>query len=312
MITFGPVPSRRLGRSLGINNIITPKKCSYNCIYCQVGKTRQLSVKREAFFSPEAIEKSVSTHLKQLKDQDMPDYLTFVSNGEPTLDINLGKSITRLKAIGIPVALITNGSLLSDEQVYEEISAADWISAKIDAADEEIWNKINRPLSSLDFETILQGISDFFKSFNGIACTETMLVKGINDSLDHIYRLSGIIHAANPSKAYISIPIRPPSEKVVSPPDEEQLNIAWQTFDSAGVDTELLTGFEGTNAGSTGNIYEDILNITAVHPLREDSLHELLIKDNANDHVVKSLISQRLIKMVEYNGKKYFLRQYNS
>ncbi|MFO7573566.1 MAG: radical SAM protein [Bacteroidales bacterium] len=312
MITFGPVPSRRLGRSLGINNIITPKKCSYNCIYCQVGKTRQLSVKREVFFSPEAIEKAVSTHLKQLKDEDMPDYLTFVSNGEPTLDINLGKSITRLKATGIPVAVITNGSLLSDERVYDDIYPADWISAKIDAADEEVWKKINRPVSSLNFESMHQGISVFFKSFSGIACTETMLVKNINDSADHIFRLSGIVHAANPSKAYISIPIRPPSEKDVTPPDEEQLNIAWQVFTSTGVETELLTGFEGTGAGSTGNIYEDILNITAVHPLREDSMRELLVKDNATDHVVKSLLSQRLIKMVAYDGNIYFIRQYNS
>jgi wyosine [tRNA(Phe)-imidazoG37] synthetase (radical SAM superfamily) len=311
MITFGPVPSRRLGRSLGINNIITPKKCSYSCIYCQVGKTGNPSATREEFFSPGAIEKAVNIHLKQLKDEDMPDYLTFVSNGEPTLDINLGKSITRLKATGIPVALITNGSLLSDSRVFEEISAADWISAKIDAADEEIWRKINRPANNLEFDTILQGISGFFKFFGGIACTETMLVKDVNDSEDHIFRVSEIIHTANPSKAYISVPIRPPAEKPVSPPDEEQLNIAWQTFASTGVDTELLAGFEGTGAGSTGNIYEDILNITAVHPLREDSLQELLVKDNANDQVVKSLISQRLIKMVEYNGRKYFMRLYN-
>lgn len=311
MITFGPVPSRRLGRSLGINNIVTPKKCSYSCIYCQVGITSRPSAKREEFFSPKAIAKAVNSHLKLLKEEDMPDYLTFVSNGEPTLDINLGKAITMVKETGIPVAVITNGSMLSDKQVSEDISSADWVSAKIDAADEEIWKTINRPVSSLDFDTIVHGISLFFKLFGGIACTESMLVKDVNDSEDHIFRLSEIIHSANPSKAYISVPTRPPAEKIVLPPDESTLNLAWHTFSNTGVETELLTGFEGTGAGSTGNIYEDILNITAVHPLREDSIKELLKRDNADERVLKSLLAQRLIKMVRYKDKNYFIRQLN-
>ncbi len=173
MITFGPVPSRRLGRSLGINNIVTPKKCSYSCIYCQVGKTSRPSAKREEFFSPKAIAKAVNSHLKLLKEEDMPD------------------------------------------------------------------------------------------------------------------------------------------EIIVLPPDESTLNLAWHIFSNTGVETELLTGFEGTGAGSTGNIYEDILNITAVHPLREDSIKELLKRDNADERVLKSLLAQRLIKMVRYKDKNYFIRQLN-
>ena len=108
MISFGPVPSRRLGKSLGINNIMTPKTCSYGCVYCQVGRTIKKSIKRETFFQPEVIFEKVEEHLKRLDKENYPDYLTFVSNGEPTLDINLGKSIMLLKKLGFPVAVITN------------------------------------------------------------------------------------------------------------------------------------------------------------------------------------------------------------
>ena len=115
MISFGPVPSRRLGKSLGINNIISPKTCSYGCVYCQVGKTMKKSITREVFFQPELIFEKVRQHLDQLSKENYPDYLTFVSNGEPTIDLNLGKSILLLKEPGFPVAVITNASLLFEK-----------------------------------------------------------------------------------------------------------------------------------------------------------------------------------------------------
>ncbi|MDX9928593.1 MAG: radical SAM protein [Bacteroidales bacterium] len=312
MISFGPVPSRRLGCSLGINNIVSPKSCSYNCIYCQVGKTRQQTSGRGSYFTPETIYKSVVSHLALLSKQDTPDFLTFVSNGEPTLDINLGKSIKMLKSTGIPVAVITNGSLLSEESVAEDLSGADWISVKVDAADNEIWKNINRPSPDIDFDRLQQGIFNFFRHFNGVACTETMLVRGVNDSPGHLFRLSAIIHELNPSKAYLSVPVRPPSVRDTELPSEETLNMSWHTFTEKGIITEMLTGFEGTGAAFTGNIYEDILNITAVHPLREDSMAELLSRDMEGERVLDSLLQQRLIKMVRYRGKKYYLRQYNT
>jgi wyosine [tRNA(Phe)-imidazoG37] synthetase (radical SAM superfamily) len=312
MICFGPIPSRRLGKSLGINNIVSPKTCSYGCIYCQVGQTRRSLCKRESFFSPDKIYKEATEHLRRLAANDMPDYLTFVSNGEPTLDLELGESISRLRETGIPVAVITNGSMLKEEQVKEALLQADWVSVKMDAADAAVWKRINRPHPSIDFEEVLAGVFGFFREFQGIACTETMLVKGINDSEDHLYRIAGLVHTANPSMAYISIPTRPPAEKSVVPATEEVLNQAWQIISNTGVAVEFITGFEGTGAGYTGNIYEDILNITAVHPLREDTIKELVEHDNANMSIIDSLISQRLIKVTEYGGKKYYLRRYNA
>ncbi|MBN1108151.1 MAG: radical SAM protein [Bacteroidales bacterium] len=311
MITFGPVPSRRLGMSLGINNIVSPKTCSYSCIYCQVGKTRVQSVKREAFFGPEQILENLTVHLRKLKKENYPDYLTFVSNGEPTLDINLGKSIALIKETGIPVAVISNASMLHDEKVREELFLADWVSVKMDAADADTWMKINKPDPALSFERHMNGISLFAARYKGILNTETMVVKGVNDSSDHFSSLATIISDLRPAKAWISIPTRPPADKTVKPPDPETLTMAWHIYTDRNLETELLTGFEGTNTGFTGNIYEDILNITAVHPLREDSLAELLKKDNADEMVVDSLLKQKLIKQIVYNEKKYYLRDYH-
>jgi len=312
MISFGPVPSRRLGKSLGINNIVFPKTCSYSCIYCQVGKTLKKSCKRESFYTPQIIYEEVVRHLDQLSKDSYPDYLTFVSNGEPTLDENLGKTIKLLKKTGIPVAVISNASLLFIDSVKEDLQLADWVSLKMDAGDLITWYLINRPVAGLDFDNILANIFLFRDKYKGRLCTESMIVNGINDSTEDISALAGIVKEINPDIAYLAVPIRPPVEKFVKLPDAEKLNLAWQTFNKMKIMTEFLTGFEGTDAGYTGNIYEDILNITAVHPLRKDTLLKLLQNDSADYSVINSLISQHLIKSVTYRGYKYFIRDYHS
>jgi len=311
MISFGPIPSRRLGKSLGINNIVSPKICSYACIYCQVGNTMKKSSERDLFFEPEVIFQNIEEHLKKLKKEDYPDYLTFVSNGEPTLDINLGKTIVLLKNTGIKIAVITNSSLLHNKGVREELCLADWVSVKVDAGDSETWQKINRPLKSLDFRNTIDNIIQFSSEFKGKLCTETMLVSGVNDSHENLSATAGIISKINPLKAYLSIPTRPPAVKSVRPADTDKLNMAWQILNDLKVDTEFLTGFEGNQTGFTGNIYSDILNITAVHPLREDSMLNLLQNDNADFQVVQSLLKQRLIRSENYNGNRYYLREYH-
>lgn len=310
MISFGPVPSRRLGKSLGVNNIIYPKTCSYGCIYCQAGRTLRKSCRRESFYKPEAIYDNVVKHIGKLDNENYPDYLTFVSNGEPTLDINLGRAIKLLKKTNIPVAVISNASLLFLESVREDLNNADWVSLKIDAGDVISWYLINRPVTGLDFDETLKNIVQFRNGYKGKLCTETMIVKGINDSQENISAVAGVVSAIKPLKAYLSVPTRPPVEKFVKPADPEKVNMAWQIFNKMKIKTEFLTHYEGTDTGYTGNIYEDILNITAVHPLREDSLLKLLERNNAGYDVVDSLIHQRLVKSVIYEGNKYFIRVY--
>lgn len=307
MISFGPVPSRRLGMSLGINNIGSPKTCSYGCIYCQVGKTMKRTIVRTTFFEPEIIYRNVSLHLRKIKPGNYPDYLTFVSNGEPTLDINLGKSIMQLKKLGLPVAVITNGSLLTNNSVCDDLALADWVSVKIDAGNESIWRDINHPFNALDSNKITERIKLFKAEFGGKLCTESMIVKGINDYDENFMVLARMIREINPWKSYLAVPIRPPSCENVLPPEPESLNRAWQIFNERNINVEFLTGFEGTDTGNTGNIYEDILNITAVHPLREEALLDLLRKDKAGYEVVESLLKQNLIRVAYYNGNKFFL-----
>jgi len=312
MISFGPIPSRRLGKSLGINNIPSAKKCSYSCIYCQVGITRKLSITRKSFFEPEVIFTEVQRHLASLKKADMPDYLTFVANGEPTLDINLGKSIEKLKQLNIPIAVITNASLFADKQVRSDLKGADWVSVKVDANNKDTWKAINRPYGSLDFYKHVEGLLQFSSEYKGQLVTETMLVSGINDSAATLNQTSVLIAKLKPSIAYLSIPTRPPAISWVKPPDETVINEAWQTFFDAGLNTELILGFEGTNTGYTGNAMEDIINICAVHPIREDTMQELLRKDRADPTILTTLIHGKYIQQVEYGSNTFYIRKFHS
>ena len=310
MISFGPVPSRRLGNSLGINNILSQKVCSYSCIYCQVALTRKYNVNRQKFYEPDKIFEEVQKHLEKLLEK--PDYLTFVANGEPTLDENLGKSIEQLKKFGIPVAVITNASLLSDSLVQKELCLADWVSVKVDANDEMVWRKINRPFHSLRFEQYKEGLLNFSLLYKGKLVTETMLVKGINDNPELLLKNALLIQEINPLIAYISAPIRPPALSFVEKTDEEAINRAYQIYTEAGLAVELLLAFEGVNTGYTGNAIEDIVNICTVHPIREDTMQELLKKDHADFTTLDILLQGNCIKKVCYNGKSFYVRQFNS
>ncbi len=310
MITFGPVPSRRLGKSLGINNIPSHKKCTYSCIYCQVGLTKNFTATPSIFYSPQVVFDETQKHLEKLASANYPDFLTFVSNGEPTLDLELGKTIDRLKSFNIPIAVITNASLLHLPEVRHNLSKAQWVSVKVDAPGGKTWKTINRPHPALSFVQYLENLITFASEFKGKLVSETMLVNQVNDSEQSLEQTAQLIKTINPKTAYISIPIRPPAIKTVSIPDEESLNLAYQIYTEAGLNTELILGFEGTNTGFTGNIYEDILNICTVHPIREETMQELLAKNNASFSVVNSLMHNHLIREVHYQSKRFYVRQF--
>lgn len=309
-IIFGPVPSRRLGQSLGVNNI-PPKICSYSCVYCQVGKTRNFSIERKEFYKVEEIVKSVENTLNELKEKgEKVDYISFVPDGEPTLDINLGKEIIEIKKFGIKVAVINNSSLIWKEDVRNDLIGADWVSCKVDAVSKDAWKKINRPFRTLDIERIKEGIVKFSEIYKGDFVTETMLVKGINDVEDEIKKIAEFLKNINPNTCYISIPTRPPAEKWVKVPDTEDINIAFQIFKKNGLNVEILTGIGGYSFGFTGDVEKDILSTTSVHPMTEQQIKKLLEKSGEKWDVVENLLRDGHLKEVEFDGRRYFLRNF--
>ncbi len=307
-ITFGPVPSRRLGRSLGINNI-PPKICSYACIYCQLGKTIKMQIKRQEFYPPQNILKSVQMRVKQIRRQgETIDYLAFVPDGEPTLDINLGKNLESLRSLGIPIAVISNGSLIGSPAVRKELSKADWVSLKVDAVTDELWRAIDRPHGKLNLHQILDGMLAFRTEFKGTLATETMLLKGINDDESVAREINRFLVRLQPDIAYLSIPTRPPADKNIRPADPASINRTYQIIGSHVDRVELLTGYEGNSFSSTGDVRRDILNITAVHPMRHDAIVEILNKARTDWTTIDKMLQEGEIIQSQFEGHTFFMR----
>lgn len=310
-LVFGPVPSRRLGRSVGVNNI-PPKTCSYSCVYCQLGRTRSLRVDRRAFYRPEDLLKQVERKIDEASSRrERIDYLTFVPDGEPTLDASLREEISLLKQVGFPIAVITNASLLWHDEVREDLLGADFVSLKVDAVSESLWRSIDRPQRSLKLDVILDGIRDFAKMFKGTIASETMLIDDIkyDDEFERIAKFLGELDRLN--KAYIAIPTRPPAEGWVRPAREEVMNTAFQVFSEelGSGRIEYLMGYEGNAFAFTGNAKEDLLSITAVHPMREEAVRKLLEKANADWQIVEGLVRNRELTRVEYEGYIFYMRR---
>ena len=308
-IVFGPVPSRRLGKSLGINNI-PPKICTYSCVYCQLGRTYHLQIQREAFYEPDEIVRQTKRRIQKNKEkQESIDYLTFVPDGEPTLDENLGEIIQKLKMLHYPIAVITNASLIYREDVRRDLQNADWVSVKIDAVDEHTWKTIDRGHGGIHLKEILEGITEFSKHFSGTLVTETMLIKDINDSADQLSQIASFIETIHPKTSYLSIPIRPPAESWVKPATEQTLTQAYQLFTDRHIHTEYLIGYEGNEFAFTGNIEQDILSITAVHPMRQDAVDHLLKKAGKDFTVVETLIKDGKIVKHTLNNDVFYMRK---
>jgi wyosine [tRNA(Phe)-imidazoG37] synthetase (radical SAM superfamily) len=309
-IAFGPIPSRRLGRSLGINNI-PPKTCTYSCVYCQAGRTSAMTLERRPFYPPEEIFGAVKAKLDNARRHgEAADYLTFVPDGEPTLDVNLGRELELLRPLGVKRAVITNSSLLWRDDVRADLAGADWVSVKVDAADEEAWRRVNRPHGGLALARVLDGISAFAKTFAGTLVTETMLVRGLNDDPGQLRKVAAFAAGLEPAAAYLSIPTRPPAEEGVAAPDEAAVNAAFQIFAPAVPRVECLIGYEGDAFAFTGSVEDDILSVTAVHPMREDAVAALLAKAGASAAVLEKLVAEGLLAEVEYDGKKFFVRKF--
>jgi len=309
MKAFGPIPSRRLGNSLGINNI-PPKVCTYSCVYCQIGKTITLHCERRAFYRIDDIAREVKEKVNEIRKRGTEiDYLTFAPDGEPTLDINLGKIIELIRPLNIKIAVITNGSLINRKDVREDLQKADLVSLKLDAVTRKHWLRTDRPHKSLDLKAILDGMLVFKAIFKGEILTETMLLKGMNDSYEEIRKIADFLKLLKPAKSYISIPTRPTAVKGILPASDEALNIAYQIFKENVTNVEHTIAYEGIEFGFSGNVEEDLLGITSVHPMREEAVREYLKKAGADWRVITDLIRRGSLIELKYQGKNFYLRK---
>jgi len=234
-----------------------------------------------------------------------------VSDGEPTLDANIGEEISILKQIGIPIAVLTNASLLWSSDVRQDLLKADYVSLKVDAISNDLWKRIDRPHKDLKLNAILQGIQDFAEIFKGTIVTETMLVDNINYENEFEKIATFLAELKKLNRAYIAVPNRPPAESCVKPAREQVVNVAFQIFsENLGVDrVECLIGYEGNAFAFTGEVEEDLLGMMAVHPMREEAIKTFLEKAKVDWQIIEELLATDKLVQLEYQGNRYYMRK---
>ena len=265
---------------------------------------------RVAFYPPDKIRREVQRRIDAAKrTAETIDYLTFVPDGEPTLDIHLGEAIDLLRPLGKRIAVIGNASLLWRSDVRRELANADWVSVKVDAADERTWQTVDRPHKALRFEEVQSGLLRFAQAFAGRLVTETMMVKGVNDDERQVENIAAFVGRLRPAIAYLAVPIRPPAETWVEPPDMDAMIGAYESFAGRVDQVEFLMGYEGNEFALSEGIENSLLGITSVHPMREEAVEELLSRAGEGWDVIRSLVARRQLVKLTHEGHTFYVRK---
>ncbi len=302
---YGPVPSRRLGKSLGIDPIPS-KTCNYQCVYCQLGKTTDFTNIRKNYFPKKEIIIEMKKAIKL--NENKFDYITFVGSGEPTLYKDLKDLILRAKDLSKkPVCVITNGSLLYQKEVQNALMCSDVVLPSLDAGDEKLFIKINRPHPSINFEKLIQGFIDFKKRFEGRFWIEVMLLKGINDTKEELLKIKEKLDLIKPDRIDINVPIRPPVEKWVKIPDKNivsDLNVIFDNY------TNINFPEEGAFNIYSYDFEKEVLSILERHPMRQEQIIESFSSSSfGKDKIIlnlKKLKSEKKIKEIFYNKQIFW------
>jgi wyosine [tRNA(Phe)-imidazoG37] synthetase (radical SAM superfamily) len=266
---FGPVPTHRLGRSLGIDPV-TSKTCNWNCVYCQLGRTVPLQNERREYIPTEVIRQEIESALAKFT-KDEVDWVTFVGSGETTLHTGLGELIRSARALtNIPIAVITNGSLLSQPEVREELKTADAVLPALDAGNADLYRKINRPWPKLTFEALVNGLVAFRHEYTGKLWIEVMLVKELNDTEEALREISTVLSRIHPDLVHLAVPDRPPAEPWVKPADEMGIMRAMAIL--SGYTNVVYPAVGKFEIRKSGNISDQILAIITRHPVLEQDL----------------------------------------
>ncbi len=270
---YGPIPSRRLGQSLGIDPVPL-KTCNWNCVYCQLGRTKPVTNARAEFFPRQEILAEVEQALEAHATGTI-DWVTFVGSGETLLSTDIGWLIQRVKALThLPVAVITNGSLLYLPEVRQELSPANAVMPSVDAGNAALYRKLNRPHPEVTFQRLVDGLIAFRGEYLGKLWVQVMLVKGLNDTEEALTEIAEVLQTIHPDEVHILQPIRPPAETWVKPSDEEGLLRARAIFGDIARVVHPASG--KFNLNGTTSLVEAIVNIVTRHPMREDELIDAL------------------------------------
>lgn len=302
---FGPVPSRRLGQSLGIDPIPL-KTCNWNCVYCQLGRTMPITNDRKVFFDPEVILSQTKEAL-QAHQAGGIDWITFIGSGETTLDASLGYMIREVKKMTtLPVAVITNGSLLYKAEVREELSGADAVLPSLDAGNAALYRKINRPHHELSFKRLVDGLREFRAMYAGKLWIEVMLIKGMNDSEAALQEIAAKLEDIQPDEVHILQPTRPPVELWVKAPDQEGILRAQAIL---GKVAKILVPGKGTfELDDEEDLVDAIVNIITRHPMREVEIAETLQEQSTVTiaETLKALENSGRAKVVIRYGERFW------
>jgi len=298
---FGPVPSRRLGLSLGVD-LIPPKTCSYDCLYCQIGKTTCKAIEPSAYVPVEAVIAELDETLAKVK----PDYVTFSGSGEPTLHVELGRLIAYVKErSGAKVAVLTNGSLLYRREVRERLLKADAIMPTLSTVREETFRLIHQPHDDLNVAGLVESLRSLRKSYRGQLLIEGMLLSGFNDSEEEIEMLRTAILEIAPDKVQLNTVVRPPANAKAIPLDRKKLEVIKRVF---GECAEIIaTAPIREKQHFRGTLSAAVLEVARRRPVTvEDvaaaldaSLHEV-------DKTVKALVNKGELREQTHLGKDYY------
>lgn len=301
---YGPVPSRRLGFSLGVD-ILPFKTCTLDCMYCQLGSTGKTVNRRGRWYPP----KEILSQIKEaLGSGQRIDVITFSGSGEPTLNRDIGRLIRAIKKMTrIPVAVLTNGTLLTRAEVRRELAAADIVVPSLDAVQETLFRRVNHPHRSLKSEKIIDGLVRFRKEFPGELWLEVMLIKGVNDSPAHVRALKEAVERIRPDRVHLNTVVRPPADRRAKPLGLDELG---KIREALGPRAEIVASFEKRGqASAPGDLDRAILATVGRRPVTaEDISHSL---GRHRDEVLKALatlLARGKVGRVDHAGKAYFTR----
>jgi wyosine [tRNA(Phe)-imidazoG37] synthetase (radical SAM superfamily) len=302
---FGPVPSRRLGQSLGIDTVPL-KICNWNCIYCQLGRSVPMTSERGEYIPCADILTEVEQVLATNQTGEI-DWVTFVGSGEPTMHSGIGWLIRQVKALtNLPVAVITNGSLLYLPEARDELSAADAILPTLDAGNAWLYRQINRAAPRFTFDRLVEGLYLFRQIYSGKLWIQLMLIQGMNDTEEALQELALILHHIQPNQVHITLPVRPPAEAWVRPSDESGLQRAERILGK--VVSLSAPVASDARAVRVGDLAETILSVVTRHPMREEELLILLSRWSAGEvhAALDDLANKHNVQSMEQNGHSFW------